>query len=225
MLSHLRRSSLAAAGLALGAVLLAGACKTDKPAATSSSTPAASGQAAGGQAASAEPGRAAPDYRFGPPGGYKRPAPERTDEVDGRHGGQRRAERLAAFDTDGDGQLSDAEREQMKAERMAQREAHQAEILAENDTDKDGTLSDAERTAMRTKRADAMFGRLDGDGDGKITAAEMEASGGRRGGVRNFAEADADGDGALTKAELEAARASRVVRRGRPDGAGEPAPE
>jgi hypothetical protein len=207
MLSHLRRSSLAAAGLALGAVLLAGACKTDKA----------------GQAASAEPGRAAPDYRFGPPGGYKRPAPERGDEADERHGGGRRAERLAAFDTDGDGQLSDAEKDQMKAERMARREAHQAEVLAENDTDKDGTLSEAERAAMRTKRVDAMFGRLDADGDGKVTAAELEATGGRRGGVRDFAEADTDGDGALTKAELEAVRGNRRVRRGGPDG--EPAPE
>lgn len=217
MLSHLRRSSLAAAGLALGAVLLAGACKTDKPAATSSSTPAASGQAA-----SAAPGRAAPDHRFGPAGGYKRPAAEPGDDADERHGGGRRAERLAAFDTDGDGQLSDAEKEQMKAERTARREAHQAEVLAENDTDKDGSLSEAERAAMRTKRVDAMFGRLDADGDGKVTAAEMEATG-RRGGVRDFAEADTDGDGALTKAELEDARGNRRVRRGGPDG--EPAPE
>jgi hypothetical protein len=210
MFSHVRRSSLAA-GIALGALLLA-ACKTDKPATSSSSTPAATAQSAG----SAETGRAAPDYRFGPPGGYQRAQRQPTGD-DPRD--PRRAERMAAFDTDGDGALSDEEKEQMKAERSARRDAHRAEMLAENDTDKDGKLSEAERTAMRTKRMDEMFARLDADGDGKVTAPEVEASGGRRGGVRNFAEADADGDGALSKAELEAARAHRFARRGPP---GEP---
>ena len=57
----------------------------------------------------------------------------------------RRAQLLEQFDTDGDGTLSDAERQ-------AAREARRAELLEKYDADDDGTLSDAEREAAREAR-------------------------------------------------------------------------
>lgn len=50
-------------------------------------------------------------------------------------------------------------------------------------------------------RIDAMFGRLDTDGDGKATAAESEALATAR-----FTELDADHDGTLTPEERRAGR-------------------
>lgn len=75
------------------------------------------------------------------------------------------------------------------------------------DVNKDGMISAAEHTAG----AQSMFGKLDADGDGRVTAAEMDAAqsgaGGSAGPAMSSAEKiktiDTDGDGALTAAEHE----------------------
>lgn len=73
------------------------------------------------------------------------------------------------------------------------------------DTDGDGFLTADELDAVRTAR---MIARMDGDGDGRISRAEMEPRAerraGRDGGGRGFGRADADGNGTLSAAEWEA---------------------
>ncbi|MGG7643684.1 EF-hand domain-containing protein [Rhodovulum sp. YNF3179] len=69
----------------------------------------------------------------------------------------------------------------------------------------------ADRGAGGARGAQMPFEEIDADGDGRVTAAEMEAYRDAR-----LAEADANGDGALDKAELiaaaEARRAARLAR-------------
>jgi Ca2+-binding EF-hand superfamily protein len=75
------------------------------------------------------------------------------------------------------------------------------------DTNKDGMISAAEHTAG-TK---AKFGKLDADGDGRVTAAEMDAAHSGAGGsaapamssAEKIKTMDTDGDGAITAAEHE----------------------
>lgn len=55
---------------------------------------------------------------------------------------------------------------------------------------------------------DKMLEKLDTDGDGAITKAEVEAAK-----AAKFAEADANGDGSLTMAELEAFKEAERTRR------------
>ncbi|MEM9529497.1 MAG: hypothetical protein AAGA23_01125 [Pseudomonadota bacterium] len=71
----------------------------------------------------------------------------------------RRARMLERFDTDGDGQLSESEREAAREAAREARgqngrrggdfEARRAEILGEFDTDGDGQLNETEREALR----------------------------------------------------------------------------
>ena len=74
---------------------------------------------------------------------------------------------LARFDADGDGQLSDAEKETAK-------EAMRAEFLERFDTDGDGSLSETERDAARAERRAGFVARFDTDGDGAISALERQ---------------------------------------------------
>jgi Ca2+-binding EF-hand superfamily protein len=75
------------------------------------------------------------------------------------------------------------------------------------DTNKDGMISAAEHAAG----AQAMFGKLDADGDGRVTAAEMDAAHSGAGGTaaptmssaEKIKTIDTDGDGAITVAEHE----------------------
>jgi len=62
--------------------------------------------------------------------------------------------------------------------------------------------------ALAGERGHHGFDRLDADGDGRITRAEMEE---RR--SRHFERMDADGDGRITVAELEASVRQRAARR------------
>ena len=79
------------------------------------------------------------------------------------------------FDTDGDGTLSDIEKEAMKSAM----EARKVKVLAAFDADSDGTLSDTERQAAReagkAKRKEikaAMLTEFDTDNDGKLSKEE-----------------------------------------------------
>jgi hypothetical protein len=86
---------------------------------------------------------------------------------------------LTKFDADGDGTISDTERQTM-------REARDAERLTKMDTDGDGTISDTERQAMREERKqnmdptklsalkERMMQKFDTDGDGVLSDEERE---------------------------------------------------
>lgn len=75
---------------------------------------------------------------------------------------------IARFDKDGDGKLSQQEREAAKAARKNTR----AKILERFDTDKDGKLSEAEREVMRAE----ILAKFDKDGDGALSKEEREAA-------------------------------------------------
>lgn len=88
------------------------------------------------------------------------------------------AAKIAAMDTDKDGNLSEAEllagQQQRQAEREAQRGAKMVKrMLERQDANKDGVLSVTEMTPP-ADRGDKMFDRADVDGDGAISKAEAD---------------------------------------------------
>ncbi|MGE9269208.1 MAG: EF-hand domain-containing protein, partial [Verrucomicrobiales bacterium] len=81
------------------------------------------------------------------------------------------AEVLAKFDTDGDGKLSETEREAALKARKAMVEKRKAAALEKFDTDGDGKLSETEREAMKAAlkaRHAELLEKYDADGDGKL---------------------------------------------------------
>ncbi|WP_084615387.1 EF-hand domain-containing protein [Roseivivax isoporae] len=82
--------------------------------------------------------------------------------------------RFAAADADGDGELT-AEEMAAQAEtmRVARRDARIARMIERLDSDGNGTLSLAEVESRRDRGA--MFDRLDTDGDGALSREEMRA--------------------------------------------------
>jgi Ca2+-binding EF-hand superfamily protein len=122
-------------------------------------------------------------------------------------------ERFDLIDADKDAKLSKSE---MAADRSAR--------FGAADTDKDGKLSVSELIAVHaehaadkaTKRADKMMARMDDDGDGALTLAEMMP--GKRA-DKMFARIDADEDDALSKDELQTAREFMKKRGMHGDGA------
>ncbi len=87
--------------------------------------------------------------------------------------------RLAEIDTDGDGTISDEERE---AARAAREEARQA-FIDEFDEDGDGVLNEEEREAAKAAREaereaakTERYHEIDGDADGEVTVEELQAA-------------------------------------------------
>ncbi len=124
------------------------------------------------------------------------------------------AARMARFDLDGDGFLSDEERQAM-------RQTRRAEMLAEFDLDGDGELSREERLAARrarferSDRGQELMRQFDVDGDGVLdeteqaamdafTQAQQEA---RR--AEQLAQFDTNGDGVLSQEERQVQRDQR----------------
>ena len=101
--------------------------------------------------------------------------------ADGAGTGNRKAEILAKYDTNGDGKLDDAERAKMKADVQAKRAVRKAERLAKYDTNKDGKLEPAERQAMRAEMSAERFAKLDTNGDGVLSKDEFAAGAAMRG--------------------------------------------
>ena len=79
---------------------------------------------------------------------------------------------LKEFDKDGDGKLSDAERQSMQEARKARMEEFRKKMLEKYDADGDGKLSDEEAAKARAERQAEMLKKYDKDGDGKLSEAE-----------------------------------------------------
>ncbi|SCZ68986.1 EF hand [Epibacterium ulvae] len=103
------------------------------------------------------------------------------------------------IDTDGNGELSRAELDAVKAARFSA-----------TDSNGDGQLSleeiSAKGSERAAKRAEKMMKRLDSNEDGQLSQDELSATG-REG--RMFARLDADKSGAISKQEFEEARKHR----------------
>jgi hypothetical protein len=170
-------------------------CKTDKAASSSENSPAQ------------EPSNAKPRSAKIDVPSVKPKLPTEAGEDDDRTDqarSERRRQRMAEVDTDGDGVISDAEREAARTKRMQ-------EMKDRLDTNKDGVVSDEERNAARHQRVLDMRAQLDADGDGKVTPAELGAS---RFGRMDTSTADANGDGNVTAEELEVLMKDRMGRGG-----------
>jgi len=126
------------------------------------------------------------------------PSPDADGERGARHG------KMPKLDADGSGTLS---ADEVEGTRLA-------EHFSQIDTDGDGELTKQElkagRKGRRGKRGKGKRGKqLDKDGNGSLSAAEVEGT--RL--AEHFAEIDADGDGELSKQEMKAAHEARQVER------------
>jgi len=113
----------------------------------------------------------------------------------------KRGAKIQQLDTDGSGTLSAAEVEGTRI----------AEHFSEIDADGDGELSKEELKAARKGRKGkrGKGKRLDKDGNGTLSAAEVEGT--RL--AEHFSEIDADGDGELSREEMRAAHEARRAER------------
>ena len=112
---------------------------------------------------------------------------------------QRRAEYTKRWDKDGDGEVSEKEREAMRASYRAESEARRAAFTKTWDTDGDGQLNEKERDTMRTKMRENMEAhrkKMDLNGDGDVSREED-----REYWDKLRKKYDADGDGNLSTDE------------------------
>ena len=112
--------------------------------------------------------------------------------------GQRKRERMAKFDTNGDGKLDDSERAAARQQFM---NAHK-DKWAKFDTNGDGKLDDAERSALRQQMMEKhkdKWAKFDTNGDGQLDASERAAA--KAAMIKKF---DTDGDGKLSREERRA---------------------
>lgn len=161
--------------------------------------------------------------------------PDRRNARDGfqRDGGQfrspedMRAEWMARFDKDGDGELNEEERQAAREAMREEREQRRQQFLLDRyDKDGDGVLSDAEtkqmeedrdrmeaeRQAREAEMRQRALDAYDADGDGKLSDAERQAANQQRrewfqqqqqAAMTRF---DANGDGDLSQDERMAMR-------------------
>ncbi|MEO1856324.1 MAG: hypothetical protein ABGY95_03015 [Rubritalea sp.] len=80
---------------------------------------------------------------------------------------KRRAHMIEKFDKDGDGKISEGEREAAKAA-MAERKAT---FIAKHDSNGDGALDEDEKNAIKA----SFIAKFDTDGDGKLNGDERKA--------------------------------------------------
>jgi len=186
----------------LGLAAFAG-CKTDAPDSSSSEKPSTTTATPSGP----KPRSGKIDLPTLPQSGTSTSDPPRTegerDAVSQQAREERRKQRMSELDTDGDGEISEEERQAARAKR-------EAEIKDRLDTNKDGVVSDEERGAARHARAEDMHARLDKDGDGKLTPSEMST--GRFGRMGETTAADTNGDGQVSVEELDTLMKNRPER-------------
>lgn len=147
-------------------------------------------------------------------------AEAQPEEGQGKKGkgpqGPSREEVLQKYDTDGDGQLSDAELEVLKNDRAAEREKRAAEGGGE---EMRGGRGGPEGRGERPSREE-MIKKFDKDGDGELNEEEraearkyMQKHGRKGRGKQMMEKYDTDGDGQLSEEERAAARADMEKRR------------
>jgi len=87
---------------------------------------------------------------------------------------------MKELDTDGDGKLSEEEREAAKAAWTAKKEEWHKKTIEKLDTDGDGDISEEEcKAAWAAKKQEwhkMMIEKLDADGDGEISEEERKAA-------------------------------------------------
>ena len=86
-----------------------------------------------------------------------------------------REEMIKKFDSDGDGKLSDQEREKARKQMPGKGRKLPPEVLKKFDKDGDGELNDEERADARAqfeKRKAEALEKFDADGDGKLNLTE-----------------------------------------------------
>lgn len=122
------------------------------------------------------------------------------------------AERFSRLDTDGNGLVTRAEMDAMKAQRAEQRAERMAQMSAERRERIENRMERRQaRAGERGERGAKRWERMDANGDGAISLAEFQARP-----LAMFQRADADGNGIVTQAERQAAReAHRAERRQR----------
>lgn len=115
---------------------------------------------------------------------------------------------MERFDTDGDGQISETEkqnaRDTLKTEGKRpgrNQEERRQKMLEKFDTNGDGQLDETERNAARQAM---MIKRFDADGDGQLNADEQAKADEQR--QKILDRFDKDGDGKLNKQERNRAR-------------------
>lgn len=110
------------------------------------------------------------------------------------HGGRDRGFAFDRADANGDGKVTLAEADAVKAERMAGMDANDDGYVTFEE-------AKAHRQALREERARARFAQLDTNGDGKVSVAEAEAPADAHA-EKLFARFDSNGDGAIAADEL-----------------------
>ena len=136
------------------------------------------------------------------------------EQSDGRRGKAQRHERMAKFDTNGDGQLDDSERQLMRE----QMKARHKERFAQFDTNGDGQLDEAERQALREKMGGKhreRFAQFDTNGDGRLDDGERQAL--KQKMIQRF---DKNGNGQIDPDERPQRGHRRRHKRGGQDGPG-----
>lgn len=115
--------------------------------------------------------------------------------------------RFTSMDSNGDGVVDRAERQQARQGRRAER-------FARLDTNGDGMVSKAEMTAQRGQRAERRFTKMDQNADGLISPEEAaQAKGHRRGGKKGGKRRQGDQAKApMTLQEVQARAAERFTR-------------
>jgi len=131
----------------------------------------------------------------------------------GDRGAQARDAMMRQFDTDGDGELSDAERQAARAQWEARAGEGRQVMMRRYDKDGDGELSESERQAaraeigqLRDQIRERIMPQYDLDGNGELNDQEREAAGpafrAEYERIRTVATLDLDGSGDVDATEL-----------------------
>lgn len=152
----------------------------------------------------------------------REPREEGIDDIGARRNKDWRQQRKSRFDVDGDGQISDEEKQAAIDAKRKNGEQMKAQWISRYDKDGDGELSKeeigeakAEHYRARQEFEAVLVDRFDTDGDGELSDIEREAAHTaiRTEAMEFFNSFDADGDGQLSDGERQTAK-DELKRRG-----------
>ena len=109
---------------------------------------------------------------------------------------------FASLDTDGNGSLTLEELQAMSAAKFAEADVDGSGTLSQEEVT---TLVTAQMALMAANRAQMMIAERDTDGDGLLSASELQPNSGQGLAVM-FARLDADADGTVTAEEFQTAQ-------------------